>query len=150
MKQITIDEEGNKKIKFRLCHDLSYNLRNIPKSSINNCHIKDEMCAIQYAYTIWCILHFIIALRKLYPSTPILMLKYNVNGAFKRITLYFTSAIKIIITCGTLAYISLWMTFGGKSSCSLFSLLAEPMADIMNKALNLDRLSTLHKTLSFI
>ena len=60
------------------------------------------------------------------------------------------SATKIIITLGLMAYLSLHLTFSSKSSCSNFSLLAEPMADLMNKALNTNHLQALLNTLNYI
>ena len=62
--------------------------------------------------------------------------KFNIDGAFKRLVLKLSSALKIIITLGMLAFISIRSTFRRKSSYSNFSLIAEPMADVMNEAFN--------------
>ena len=70
-------------------------------------------------------------------------MKYNVDGAFKRLILCLQLVFKTIITLRSLAFISLQSTFSKKSSCSNFSLLAEPMADLMNEALNTSYLSAL-------
>jgi len=63
VKQATINENGNESIKHRPCHNLSYNLREMGKSSINDCIIYEEMNSIQYAFVLWRILYFILALR---------------------------------------------------------------------------------------
>ena len=83
-------------------------------------------------------------LRLKYPLTVVLMQKFNVDGAFKHMNLHFISAFKTIITYGLLAFISLRLTFRGKSSCCNFSVLVEPMADIMNEALYTNWLQALH------
>jgi len=99
---------------------------------------------------LWYLLHYTVALRLQFPTTPILILKFDVNRAFKRLALNFSSTLKTIVTLGSLAYISIRSTFGGKSSCSIFSLLAELMYDLMNKIFNTNRLSALHLSLSYI
>ena len=57
--------------------------------------------------------------------------------------LYFELVIKTIITLGAITYISIYLTFGRTSSCANFGLLAEPMADVMNKSLYKDYLQDL-------
>jgi len=103
VKQATIKENGNESIKHRPCYDLSYNSRKIDKSSINDRIIEEEMNSIQYAFALWRILYFILALRQKYLLTLILLLKFDVDGAFKRISLNFLSAMKTIITLGSIA-----------------------------------------------
>ena len=104
------------------------------------------MFSIQYAHTFWCLLYYMIALQRRYLNIPILMQKFDVDGAFKQLGLYLSSAIKMIITFRSLAYISLQSTFSGKLSYSNFSLLAKPMCDVMNKVLNTNRLAQLSTT----
>ena len=62
------------------------------------------------------------------------MQKFDVDKVFKSLGLCLASALKTIITYGTLAYISLSLTFGGKSFYSNVSLLVELIADLINKA----------------
>ena len=78
------------------------------------------------------------------------MQKLNVDGAFKRLGLSLLATIKIIISFEALANISLRSTFGGKSSYSNFSLLTEPMVDLINESLNIGRLSALYSTSKYI
>ena len=101
------------------------------------------MHAIQYSFTLWRILYFLIALRIKHPSTLIYFMKYDIDNAFKRLILKLKATLQTIITLGTLAFIFLRSTFGGKSSCSNFSLLAEPMANVMNEALYTNHLQAL-------
>ena len=62
VRQTTIDEDGKEKIKYRPCHDLSYSPRHLPDNSINKRYIEEELHNIQYAFTLWRILHFLVAL----------------------------------------------------------------------------------------
>jgi len=143
-------EEGLETTKFRPCHDLFFSPRGIENLSINTRHLDEELHAIQYAHTIWRIVHFIVALYYKHPSTPILIMKFDVYVAFKRLILKFSSALRTITILGSLAFISLYSTFGDKSSCSNFSLIAEPMADLMNEVLNTNHLQALHSTSNYI
>ena len=86
------------------------------------------------------------ALRAKHPSIPILIQEYDVDSAFKRLFLNFKSAIKTIITLSNIVYISLRSTFGRTSSYYKFGVLAEPIANIMNKALYSNRLQALYQS----
>ena len=77
-------------------------------------------------------------------------MKFDIDGAFKQLILKFSSALRMIITLGSLVFISLRSTFGGKSLCSNFSLIAEPMANLMNEVLNTNHLQALHSTSNYI
>jgi len=68
----------------------------------------------------------------------------------KNLILNILHAFKTIITFGATAYISLHSTYRGKSSCRNFSLIAEPIADIMNEAINNNRLAILSETSEYI
>jgi len=120
------------------------------KSSINDRLIDEDMHHIQYSFALFRILHFIIALRLKHSITPILLQKFDIDSIFKRIALHLTLAFRTIITISHLAYISLCLTFSGKLSCSDFSLLAELMADVINKVMTTNRLSCLLKTSRYI
>jgi hypothetical protein len=150
VKQQTINDFGEEVTKFRSCYDLSYLSRGMKNSSINDRHRVEEIHSIQYSFALFHILHFVVALRSKNPNTPILFQKFDVDSAFKRLSLHFLSALKTIITLGNLAYISLQSTFGGKSSCSNFSLLAKPMADLINEAYSTNHLQGLSKPLCYI
>jgi len=140
VKQATIDEEGNEIIKYRPCHDLSFSLHGLSNQSINKRHKKNEMHSMQCAFTFQCIIHYIVALCLKHPNTLILLSKYDVDGAFKRIMLCFQLVLKTIITLGTLAHAFMRSTFGGASFCANFSLLAEPIVDTMNESLHSNHL----------
>ena len=69
---------------------------------------------------------------------------------FKYLFLNINSAFKTIIIIASLAFISLYVTFGDKSSCSDFNLLAESICDIMNKALSINRLQALSQSSNYL
>ena len=78
------------------------------------------------------------------------MQKFDVNNKFKRLILNLNLTIKTIITLSLIAYLSLCSAFGSKSSYSNFSLLVEPMVDLMNKVLNTNYLQALSNTSNYI
>ena len=92
-------------------------------------------------FALWRFLHFMLALRNRHTMTSILDQKNDVDSAFKRIMLILLSALKNIVALGSLAFISLRSTFEGKHSYSNFSLLVEPLAEIMNESLTTDHLN---------
>ena len=81
---------------------------------------------------------------------PILMLKYNVDSIFICIFLYFVLAVKIIITYSALVFIFLITIFREKTLYSHFNLLAEPIANLVNKILSSNSLSELHATSNYV
>ena len=98
VKQNTIDEDGNeKKIKHRPIHDLSCSPKHLTNLPINSRHLEEEMAAIQYAFALWRIFHFVTVLHIINPFTPILFQKFDVDGAFKRLILGLVAAVKILV-----------------------------------------------------
>jgi len=138
--QNTIDEKGQINMKYCPCHNLSYSAKHLTNLSINERYLEEEMHTIQYAFALWQILHFTTALWILHPSTLILFQKFDTDGAFKRLLFNISSAFKTIFTFGNLAFVFLRSIFGGKSSCVNFSLITEPIADVMHEAMNTNRL----------
>ena len=72
VQQGKIDENGDEAIKFRPCHDLSYNLRHVQNLSINDHHIAEEVHAIQCAFAFWRVVRCMVFLRRKYPNTTML------------------------------------------------------------------------------
>ena len=91
IQQQTINDMGEESTKFRPCHNLSYLPKGMPKLSINNRHILEEMHLIQYSFALFQILHFIVPLYRKHSTTPILIQKFNIDNAFKRLTLNLVS-----------------------------------------------------------
>lgn len=135
VQQTTLNEVGARVPKFRMTHDQSFSHQ--PGCSVNDRVIDDDLFDCQYGHTISKILHWIVALRQLYPSTPILASKFDVKQAYRRVHLDATSALQSTTTTKgllhlTIALICLRMTFGGKPCPALFSELSETLADLCN------------------
>ena len=63
-------------------------------------------------------------------------MKFDVDSVFRRLLLAFDSMIKKIFTLGTMAYLSLRLLFGATSSSNFWSVISEPMEDVMNHSMN--------------
>ena len=98
--------------KDQLTHDLSW-VMTVPDASINSrCDI-DQYPEMIYGWCLlWC-LHYIIMLWNAYPSTKILISKYDFSNAYWRIAHAATAAAQMIISCGEVAFIVLQLSFGG-------------------------------------
>lgn len=86
--QWTINEKGEIVKKRRPCHDLKFYSPFYANSSINKRHILSEIPETQHGFAISRILTYIMTLRLKHPNTPILLSKFDVEGAYKRISLY--------------------------------------------------------------
>ena len=112
--QWTLDEEGNRVVKFRMTQDLSFSSgeHEMP-TSVNG---RIDMEAYPEMVYGWCfprILHYIIALRLAYPLTRILIAKYDYSNAYRRIAHSAEAAAQTIAIHAGLAYLALRLTFGG-------------------------------------
>jgi hypothetical protein len=79
-KQAGIDENGHIIPKWRVTHNQSFAFST--RQSVNDCMIESELTPCQYSFALWCFLHTIIQLGKLYPTTPILLSKFDFKSAY--------------------------------------------------------------------
>ena len=81
--QFTVDEEGKRKVKRRTKHDASFQ----PPSthSVNNRLIRDLLTECYYGHCLLRILHGIHIMRLSYPLVRILMLKIDLDAAYRRL-----------------------------------------------------------------
>jgi hypothetical protein len=82
------------------------------------------------------VVYHIISLRAHYPSSPILLAKYDVRQAFQRIHYEGSSAVRCISIFEDLAYLQLRMTFGGSNCPSTWCSTSKIIADIANELLD--------------
>ena len=142
--QDTINDKGETVTKFRPCHDLTFSSRNFKENmSVNNRHMTEQLPSIQYGRTFERVIHFIAAMRHIHPNTPILLMKFHIDSAFRRLMLAFNSMVKTIFTLGSIAYMSLRMPFGATSSSNFWSVISEPMTDVMNQSMNFNEIPNL-------
>ena len=132
--QWTLDEKGNRVIKYRMTQDLSFTSdRNAPHRSINS---RIDMTAYPEMIYGWClprILHYIVALRLAYPDLIIFICKYDYSDAYRRVAHSASAAAQTISIHALLAYISLRLTFGGAPNPPTWCMFSEIVTDLANE-----------------
>jgi hypothetical protein len=158
VEQNTIDEQGRVTTKWRVTHDQSFTFAS--KTSVNSRVQQEELMDCLYGWALKRFLHAIVFYRSKLPSTPLMLAKYDLKAAYRRIHFQWESALQSIVTLNgllihdnhQLALVSLRMTFGGSPHPSEFSGLSECIADTTNVLLqddtwNPDELHSLHNRL---
>ena len=110
--QYGLTKDGEKKLKERLTHDLSFTITD-PEASVNSRIDMDEYPAMIYGWCLMRCIHFVVALRLRFPKEPILISKYDLSDAYRRIAHRASSAVQTILVQGMVAYIFLRLSFGG-------------------------------------
>jgi hypothetical protein len=130
--QWTINAFGERVLKKRLTHDLSYWITKHYASVNARCNL-DMYPPMIYVWCLPRIIHYIIALRAAFPTTRILISKYDFSDAYRRIAHAAKAAAQTIFVIGKVAFICLRLSFGGSvnlpSSCSV----SEMITDLSNE-----------------
>ena len=133
--QWTIDAKGNRTPKHRLTHDQSFDGLT-SGVSINDQVDHEKLEPLIYGFMFLRSLHMIHAMRLAHPHTPILLCKYDLDAAYRRLHMQATSAIKCICTTITCALIYLRLTFGGSFSPAEWCVIIELITDVANDITN--------------
>ena len=113
--QWTIDAKGDKIMKDRLTHDQSFRgLRS--DISINEQLEVDKLEPLIYGFMFIRLLHMIHAMRLAFPSLPILLCKFYLEAAYRRMHMHATTAAKCICITSICALVYLRLTFGAAFS----------------------------------
>jgi hypothetical protein len=139
--QKTIDEKGNTTDKWRLTHDQSFKFQS--RTSVTSRVDKEKLARCLYGTALRHFIHAILFYRSRFPTTPLLMAKFDLKSAYRRAHFSGVSALQSIATSRglsvdddntdeELAYVSLCFTFGGSPTPSEFSILSEMIADLAN------------------
>ena len=131
-KQFTLNESGERVVKYRLTQDLSFSL------SQDHCSVNSRIDMAKYNEMIygWCLsrlLHFIVALRLAHPDKSILIAKYDYSDAYRRMAHAGPAAAQSIAIFGKVAYISLRLTFGGSPNPPTLCLFSGMVTDLANE-----------------
>jgi hypothetical protein len=135
--QETLDEDGNSIPKYRLTHDQSYPFQS--GMSVNTRVIDAELSNCCYGFALRRFIHKIVDIRRLFPSTPILLNKFDFKSAYRRVHNAAVAAFQSCVTTKGLsddypvALVSLRLTFGGKPCPSKFCEISEPVTDLANE-----------------
>jgi hypothetical protein len=110
--QFALKADGSREEKYGLTHDLSYKITG-EGISVNN---RVNMSRYPEMIFGWClprIIHSVVALRIAYPSSRILIAKYDFSDAYQRINHTARAAIPSIIVLAAIAFLALRLSFGG-------------------------------------
>jgi hypothetical protein len=130
--QHSIGSDGERKLKKRFTHDLSFSL------TLDNASINDRIDMTMYPDMVygWCfprILHYLAALRYRNPGRRIFISKYDYSDAYKRISQDAETAAATVIRVDGIAYVCLRMVFGGSPNPAGFSGFSETLTDLANE-----------------
>jgi hypothetical protein len=136
-KQWTLDEQGNRKMKYRITQDLSYaetskTIKDEP-ISINSRIDMDQYPEMVYGWALPRIIHFIVALRLAWPLRTIFVSKYDYSDAYRRMAHSALAVAQTITTCLAYAFVYFRLTFGGSPNPPTWCNFSEMVADLANE-----------------
>lgn len=128
--QKSINEKGEIIDKERLTHDLSF--PSASGTSINLRTVDDLLTECVYGQCLRRILHRIHSMRIRFPTTPILLSKYDLDAADRQLHSHPTHAVKAITIVDKLAYILTRLPFGAAAGPSVYSVVSEMIFELAN------------------
>jgi hypothetical protein len=129
VQQTTLSAEGKRTIKNRLTHDQTFCV-------IEDSELVNNLLDMIYGHCLRRILNQIVALRTSYPTDRILVAKYDIKQAFRRVHYHGADAVKCLSIFNDLAIVQLRMTFGGSNCPTTWCALSEIAADLANEILD--------------
>ena len=114
--------------KGRLAHDCSQ--PSASGQSINNMINDEELEECKFGSVLIQIIHDIHLLRHQFPETKIFMNKYDLDTAYRRLSVVAQFAVMCAIAFKQLTYISFRLCFGAKPAPGLFSMVSELIAEL--------------------
>ena len=133
--QWSINEKGECIIKKRLTHDQSFpGLAS--EQSINDRVDTDTLEPLIYGFMFMRVIHMIHAMRWAHPNIHILLCKFDLASAYRRMHLSAHTAAKCICSTAICALVYLRLTFGGSFSPAEWCVLIELLTDLGNDIIN--------------
>lgn len=131
--QFTIDDKGSRKVKKIITHGASFP----PPSnqSVNNRLIKELLVECFYGHCLLKVFHNIHIMRLTYPFMRILLIKYDLDAAYRKIHLTAKMGLLTITTLKEIAYILLRLPFGEANGPNDYETISEPVFDLTNETL---------------
>ncbi|OEU12035.1 hypothetical protein FRACYDRAFT_245162 [Fragilariopsis cylindrus CCMP1102] len=130
--QWTINAKGERVVKKRLTHDLSYWITQSYASVNSRCNL-DKYPPMIYGWCLIRIIHYIVALRAAFPDKRILISKYDFSDAYRRIAHAAQAAAQTIFVIGQVAFICLRLSFGGSVNPPSWCSVSEMITDLSNE-----------------
>ena len=133
--QLTMDNQGKPKEKFRLTQDLTFLSEPLPTPprSINGRIVMELYPEMTYG---WCLprtVHFIVSLRWHRPTRRILIAKYDYSDADRRVAHSGSASPQTIAVHDGMAYLALRLTFGGSPNPPTWCMISELVTDLTNE-----------------
>ncbi len=130
-----VDEHGIVHEKDRLAHDCTQPAQS--GQSVNNMIDDEVMEECHFGNVLTQVVHEVHALRTLHPATPILLSKYDLDAAYRRLSVAINFALLCAMAVADMVYICFRLCFGAKPAPALFSLVSKFVAELA-QALCLD------------
>ena len=131
-RQFALQADGSRVLKSRLTHDLSYELTK-PNASVNNRIDMEKYPEMVFGWCLPRIIHSVVALREKYPTTRILICKYDFSDAYRRVTHSGKAAAQSILVFDDVAYLALRLSFGGAPNPPTWCAFSEMVTDLSNE-----------------
>ena len=131
--QSSIDANGDHYTKRRTTHDASFQ----PASgeSINTRLRREELEPCYYGHCLLRLLHALHSMRLHDPHLVILLIKYDLDAAYRRLHVMAKMAALAITIFKNIAYILLRLPFGVANGPSDYCIISEPVIDLANDIL---------------
>ena len=129
--QNTLNELGETIPKWRMTHDQSFPAEG-SKTSVNLRTIAEELPECRYGRALIRLLHLIVGMRARYPTTPILIGKFDLKAAYRRAHLSPQTTMESMTVLDDLLEVSLRLTFGGSSCPPQWCCISETICDLAN------------------
>ena len=129
--QFALQPDGSRVPKNRLTHDLTF--EDGEGVSVNNRVDMDLYVEMIYGWCLIRVVHYIVALRAMFPDHRILIAKYDFSDAYRRVAHAAQAAAMSILVLGSVAYVALRLAFGGSPNPPTWCCFSEMVTDLSNE-----------------
>lgn len=126
--QWSVEEKGERYIKRRVTHDCTF--PGPSGKSIKKRVQEEHLEPCQYGHSMLRILYSIYSLSIKYPNSRILIRKYGIDSAYRRIHTSIESSLTSILILDEIAYILIRLPFGSTPSPREFCVLSDSISHI--------------------
>jgi hypothetical protein len=129
-KQSSINAFGELVPKYRLTHDQSF--PGLSGLSVNIRVRKEFLPPIMYSFVLSRLIHYIVNVWRILPSTKIYICKVDMDAAYRRCSLSCETSWESLTIFDGLVLVALRLTFGGAPCPNLWGVISETIADVAN------------------
>lgn len=132
-KQSTINAQGETIPKYRLTHDQSF--PGLSGQLVNSRVKKELLPPIMYSFVLCRLIHYVINVRRLLPTTKIFTCKIDLDAAYHCCSMPVATSWESMMIYDGLLFVALRLPFGG-SPCPKWSVISETITDLANSILH--------------